>query len=89
MVSVLSAGPALQPRGDRGVNVLRARFGTLAPQPLPQHVLPDLVEIEGGTEPISDLGRRHRHILGRPDANAVHAGPGRSGSGRADRPDGH
>ena len=63
MVSALSARPALQPRGDRGVDVLRARVGTLAPQPLPQHVLPDLVKIEGGAEPISDLGRGHRHIL--------------------------
>lgn len=63
MVSVLRARPALQPRSDRGVNVLRARVGTLTPQPLPQHVLPDLVELEGDTEPISDRGRGHRNIL--------------------------
>ena len=60
---MLSAGSALQPRGDRGVNVLRACVGTLAPQPLPQHGLPYLVEIEGDTEPISDLGPGHHHIL--------------------------
>lgn len=53
MVAVLGARPALQPCGDLGVDVVRARFGTLTP--LPQHVLPDLVEIEGGAKPISDL----------------------------------
>ncbi len=63
MVSVLSAGPVLQPRGDRGVDVLRAGFGMFAPQLLPQHVLPDLVEFEGGAEPISDLGLGHPRIL--------------------------
>ncbi len=63
MVSVLSAGPALQPRGDRSVDVLRARSGTLAPQPLPQHVLANLIELKGYTEPISDLGHGHHSIL--------------------------
>ncbi len=60
---MLSAGPVLQPRGDRSVNVLHARFGTLAPQPLPQHILPDLIELKGDTEPISDLGLGHPGIL--------------------------
>lgn len=34
----------------------------LAPLPLPLHVLPDLVELKGSAEPISDLGPGHRHI---------------------------
>ena len=56
---MLGAVSALQPRGDRRVNVLRARVGMFASQPLPQHVLPDLIELEGGTEPISDLRSGH------------------------------
>lgn len=63
MVSVLSAGPPLQPDGDRSVNVLRACFGPLAPQTLPQHLLPNLIELKGNTEPTGDFGRGHRSIL--------------------------
>ena len=63
MVAVLGAGSAPEPRGDLAIDVLRTGCRALAAQPLPQHVLPHLVELQGGAEPIGELRLGHRRIV--------------------------
>ncbi len=63
MVAVLGARSAPEPRGDLVINVLRAGCRALTAQPLPQHALPHLVELQGGAKPIGDLRPGHRRII--------------------------